>query len=250
MRAAGLLLIPCALANDPAGSWLTYAVFADPQDRKITSLNTTWTVPSEPATSYGSNAPGWWFGTQTKNGDGALVQPILAYGYEGDFYSIFNGVFDWTDGSWHTSDSLQVQPGDTVTSSVTTSDDGSSYDMTIASAQLGRSITTKYKILSQQAGTESVAYFVLEHQPETCRAYPANGECTFENIYVEVEGQLVQDPLWEAKQERPACGSKTEIVDSHTIKMTWDTSASSTLASELSLPVPRKWSAFDATVQV
>jgi len=147
VRAVLALLPVCVFANDPAGSWLTYAVWSDPQDRKITALNTTWVVPSNPSTPYGSNAPGWWFGTQTKNGDGALVQPILAYGYEGNFYSIFNGVYDWTDGSWHTSSqSITVQPGDKIVSSVTTSDGGSSYDMTIASQQQGKSITTKYNI--------------------------------------------------------------------------------------------------------
>ena len=50
----------------------------------------------------GSNAPGWWFGIQTDDGNGALVQPILAWGYEGNVWSIFNGVYDWTDQSWNT----------------------------------------------------------------------------------------------------------------------------------------------------
>jgi len=231
-----------ASAQDPAGSWLTYAVYKDPQERKITALNTTWTVPSNPATPYGSNAPGWWFGTQTANGDGALVQPILAYGYEGNFYSIFNGVYDWTDGSWHTSSqTLTVQPGDKIVSSVTTSDGGASYDMTVASVSLGRSITTKYNILSQQTATESVAYFVLEHQPRTCQAYPTNGECIFENIYLEVEGEEVT-PTWEAKQMRPACNSQTEIVDSRTIKMTWDSEASTSNLQSAGA-FPSKWQA-------
>ncbi len=66
-------------------------------------------------------------------GDGALVQPILAYGYTGSHFSIFNGyvdlnsvisplhgsesyflflkldrVYDWTDQSWHTSPEVYV----------------------------------------------------------------------------------------------------------------------------------------------
>ncbi len=28
---------------------------------------------------------------------GALIQPILAYGYTGNHFSIFNGVYDWND---------------------------------------------------------------------------------------------------------------------------------------------------------
>ena len=54
-------------------------------------------------TTVGSD-PSFWYGLQTAKGDGALVQPILAYGYQGDHYTIFNGVFDWTPGGgWHTS---------------------------------------------------------------------------------------------------------------------------------------------------
>jgi hypothetical protein len=237
---AGFLLL--ASASDPAGSWLTYAVYRDASEGRITALNTTWTVPSEPSTPYGSNAPGWWFGTQTSRGDGALVQPILAYGYQGNFYSIFNGVFDWTDGSWHTSDeSVTVQPGDKIMSSVTTSDNGASYDMYIASTQTGKSISTNYRILSGQTATESVAYFVLEHQPQTCAAYPSNGACLFENIYLEVDGKEVQSPAWEAKLEQPACNSKTTIVDPQTIKFTWDASSEAPTSGLASSKAPLKW---------
>jgi hypothetical protein len=31
-----------------------------------------------------------------------MLQPILAWGYLGAMYTMFNGVFDWTDTSWHT----------------------------------------------------------------------------------------------------------------------------------------------------
>jgi hypothetical protein len=107
-------------ASDPAGSWLSYARFDAPGSGVITALNTSWKVPSLPAIPFGSNAPGWWFGVMDKDGDGALVQPILAYGYLGSHYTIFNGVFDWTDRSWHTSDEkYTVEPNDTIISSVT-----------------------------------------------------------------------------------------------------------------------------------
>merc|ERR1719247_2634170 len=121
-----------ALGNDPAGSWLSFAAYTDPGHGRITALNTSWTVPSNPTSSYGSNAPGWWFGIQTAAGDGALIQPILAYGYQGAEWSIFNACFDWTDQSWRTSEEIYtVQPGDAITSGVTYSGNGE-YIMTIS----------------------------------------------------------------------------------------------------------------------
>jgi hypothetical protein len=57
----------------------------------------SWVVPEHPERSFGSNAPGWWFGVQTDDGNGALIQPILAWDYQGSSFSIFNAVFDWND---------------------------------------------------------------------------------------------------------------------------------------------------------
>lgn len=68
---------------------------------------------------------------------------------------MFNGVFDWTDGSWHTSpDKYTVQPGDKIVSSVYASGPRE-YTMVISSG--GRSITTPYKLESEQSGVESTA---------------------------------------------------------------------------------------------
>ena len=47
-----------ALANDPSGSWLSYAAWTAPNEGTITLVNTTWVVPSDPKAKFGSNAPG------------------------------------------------------------------------------------------------------------------------------------------------------------------------------------------------
>jgi hypothetical protein len=208
--------------NDPAGSWLSYAAYTAPG--KITALNMSWVVPNNPSSSFGSNAPGWWFGIQTAKGDGALIQPILAYGYKGNFYSIFNACFDWTDGSWHTSpETYTVEPGDIIDSSITYKNDGSnSYDMYIHSKNTGKSITTNYKLESGQTSEETVGYIVLEHQPLFCSAYPADGVCTFTDIKVEVEGKLVENASWTAFQEQPKCDSKATILNSSAVQFTWN----------------------------
>jgi len=67
-------------AGDPAPGWLTYAAWTAPKGR-ITMLNATWTVPADPKERRAgeSGAPGWWFGIQNTKGNGALIQPILAW---------------------------------------------------------------------------------------------------------------------------------------------------------------------------
>ena len=151
------ILATAALGNDPASSWLSYAAWTNPSGTPITYINATWTVPQNPALRFGSNAPGFWYGIQTADGDGALIQPILAYGYRGAKYSIFNGCFDWTDASWHTSEEVYtVEPGDLITSSITFDKDERAYTMLIASG--GKTITTKYALKDKQTKPETTAY--------------------------------------------------------------------------------------------
>lgn len=204
-------------------------------------VNTTWTVPSDPAVKFGSNAPGWWFGIQTTEGDGALIQPILAYGYQGSVYSIFNGVFDWTDASWHTSREVEtVNPGDVITSSIVFEEASNAYTMRI-STPATKEITTTYAIQRRQTAPETTVYFVLEHQPITCAAYPTNGQCQFSQIYIEVEGKPVS-VTWEAKQEKPDCDSKVTVIDSETLLFEWSSKASSANLTAFSEQNPQKWS--------
>jgi len=47
---------------------------------------------SYPTIMEGGNAPGWWFGIEPEPAMN-LIQPILAYGYTGEQYAIFNGFF-------------------------------------------------------------------------------------------------------------------------------------------------------------
>jgi len=194
---------------------------------RITALNTTWLVPANPAVNFGSNAPGWWFGIQTADGAGALIQPILAWGYEGNEYDIFNGVYDWNVGakSWSTSESCTVQPGDKITSSVTLAPGTSTYTMAISTEACGE--ITMDKVVDNNSGlNESVAYFVLEHQPLTCKAYPADGAMKFEDIYVEVEYEAVPAPQFESQIGVNACNSACVVEDPRTITFTWDTDSS------------------------
>lgn len=212
--------------GDPSGGWLSYAVYKAPNGGMITRVNTSWKVPVGKPTSGGSNAPGWWYGVQTAAGNGALVQPILACDYKGSScekgeYVIFDGVFDWTR-PWHgmyESKVISAKEGDKINSWLTCSTD--SCTQFIENTRTGEGATYPYSLHNPSQDKEAVLYFVLEHQPSSCDAFPPNGACVFEDIYVEVEGKAVT-PQWEAVQESPKCGSKFTVVDSKTLAVTWN----------------------------
>ena len=210
-----------AQAADPSSGWLSYAVFtAEPTDI-ITSLSATMVVPELPV--EGGGEPAFWFGVQTANGDGALIQPIMAKWTFGRFV-MFEEIFDWTDEKDSQSQHLEVVPGELIKARVVYKSEDRSYDMNMTSSS-GKISNYNYKLLSKQTETESVGYFVLEHQPQKCGQLPANGIVSWRDIRVEVNGQVVQDAQWVAMQEKPKCDSVATVLNSTAIDITWDVNA-------------------------
>ena len=212
------------VSADPSSSWLSYAIYEAGAGHTITQMNATVVVPKRPI-SVGAD-PSFWYGVQTSKGNGALVQPILAWGqtYRSD-YGIFHEVFDWNN--MHDSRSpevYRVAPGDTLTQSIRYVPSTHSYDMYIASSN-GKAILWNYKLERVQRANESTAYIVVEHSPRKCAQFPPSGGITFSDIYVEVDYKAVAQPAWRVEQESPACGSKAVLVDDATVRLEWDASA-------------------------
>jgi len=135
-----------------------------------------------------------------------------------------------------------VEPGDKIISSVTMKD--RTYTMRIATSKdPSKTITTDYTLESRQAANETTAYFVLEHAPLRCGAYPPDGVCTFEDISMEVEGKLVTAPQWKpVKGGAYDCESKATVVDPKTIKFTWDATATASTTTVVAPPnLAPKW---------
>jgi len=160
-----------------------------------------------------------------------LIQPIFAYRQGRPGFTIFNAVFDWNPDApeeWWTSAIGSVRPGDRVDSyvSLVEGEDGApdSYDMYVGTAG-GFEVHNNRVVDAGQSGNESWAMFVLEHQPESCEAYPPDQIFTFENIYLEVEFMAVEKPNWVAAQKAPACDSEATVIDARTVAITWDTGA-------------------------
>lgn len=217
------------VGGDPASSWLSYIEYSAPKrpdgtDGIITSVNVTWNVPDGIPSRSGSNAPGWWYGVQTRAGNGALVQPVLACDYMSSScrqgtYELFDAVYDWSDGSWQTSRSVALKAGDKVNSWLTCNENECT--QYAENSRTGQGVEYPYRLHNRNNDHESVLYFVLEHQPSTCDAYPPNGVTLFENIRVEVDGKAVT-PTFKAVQDRPACESRGHVIDSKTIAITWN----------------------------
>lgn len=207
-----------SVGDDPAGSWLNYAEAVMP-GHAVTYMNATWTVPAYPELPFGSNAPGFWYGVES-NDDKVLIQPILAFGDGLPYYTIFNGEFNWINGEWLPSSAVTVYPGDKIFSSITLLPQLKKYELRIENAKTKKGVTTRYDVF--EGKTFDRVYFVLEHQPDACAAYPKSNEVVFENINIEWSGKLNRSPNWSAHAKVPACNSKCTIVSPTSVKFTWE----------------------------
>jgi hypothetical protein len=154
------------------------------------------------------------------------MQPVLALGRMGQgnsntsSWSIFNERFDWLDSSKSfTTKPKAVAPGARVTSNIHTS--GARYRMSIGPVVDYQSKYTYTYMDTEPSKTYSDIYVVVEHQPESCSELPASGTMVFDQIAIELEGELVT-PTWEVLQgSEPRCGCTAEAVDAATVKFTW-----------------------------
>jgi len=220
-RRVALTLACAAVASaaDPSEGWLSYAVYNAPKPTDVvTRLAGTMVVPPEPENKFGE--PAFWFGVQTAKGDGALIQPIMAK-WLGNSWYMFQEIFDWTDERDEQSRAIKVKPGETIRAEVAFIEKSRSYSMNMSSSS-GLVSNYQYALLPGQSETESVGYFVLEHQVESCRGLPSSGSVRWTNVIVEVNGEKVDDADWVAKEERPVCGSKAVVVNSTTIDIVWE----------------------------
>ena len=148
---------------DPSTSWLSYAIFE--AGAIITAMSATVTVPADPA-MVGAD-PSFWFGLQTADGDGALVQPILAWGQSfgrlNGGYSIFQEVYDWNNGrDYRSPETYAVPAGDTLYQSVSYVAANNSYEMLIVSNATGAEIRWSFALDAAQTAPETTACVAAE----------------------------------------------------------------------------------------
>ena len=210
-----------SLGADPSSGWLSYARYDAPSPTNtITRLAARMTVPETPAGKLGSAA--FWFGVQTNKGDGALIQPIMSKWLGNSFY-MFQEIFDWTDENDKQTSPIKVAAGNVIEASVSCAGTACKrYQMNMTNLATKQTSNFYYDILPKQTGLESTAYFVLEHQPSSCRQLPPNGNVTWTNIEVDVDFKTVAAPEWKAMEEDPKCGSKA-VIGADNVAITWAT---------------------------
>jgi hypothetical protein len=178
-------------------------------------------LPPHPPLSL---SPPRWFGIEPNPAD-VLIQPILAYGDGTPDYTIFTGFFDWHDGNWVQSTTQTVTPGTQLLGTIDWDATAETYRQCIQVVSSGKPICTRVSKANTHGELFNQIFFVVEHQPNSCGEYPANGGVTFENINVQWEdGKVLAPADWTVAQFKPACNSQGKVLSATSLEFTWSTS--------------------------
>lgn len=210
-----LATITCALAQDPASSWLCYALTQSSDGSGATRVSATTQIPSGPPQDP-NGEPAWWFGIEPSN-NLYLIQPILPK-WLGDGYYIFNEMFDWHTFNDQQSTNIKIPYGTNVSAEIITRDGGKHYTMTVKAQGHQWNLTVPtYK----DDGPFTNVYFVLEHQVDRCSQLPSAGSLSYTDIEIEFGGKRVV-PQWSTHLERPVCKSQVKVISPSSLSIEWD----------------------------
>ena len=156
---------------------------------------------------------------QTRPPSPALARVFFCSGDGVPEYQIFTGFYDWHDSQWQQSKVQNVKPGTVVQGAIWLDAEGL-YKQSIA-VQGGRPIVTSVTAAQMHGEVFTDVYFVVEHQPNSCSEYPADGGIVFEDIAIAWESGA--KPVWSVKQFKPACNSQGKVLNASSLQFTWST---------------------------
>merc|ERR1712216_1055955 len=107
---------------------------------------------------------------------------------------MFQEIFDWTSYQDHQTTPIRLRPGDVVRAELTYVKASNSYTMTMN--LWGTKEVSSYEYQLLQTKTEAQAYFVLEHQPDSCDELPPSGVVSWTDIEIDVNYKRVPHPRW------------------------------------------------------
>ena len=216
MRAAALLLLGGAAAQDPAHGWMAYAVGSIPSKyERITRLEMTWKVGAAPKASAAFFSP--WFGMDPDDNLN-LLQPVNPW--LGDGWAMYTEYFQWSPEHNSNSKQYPLSGGNTLHGSIEYDSGTDSYLVKQTTVETGDVSSQTVKC---QSGKRYTVPYVVYEKTFPCRDYPPDGVVTFRNITVECDGNPC-DISWEAKVKDPNCDMTAHINKDGTISITWDTS--------------------------
>ena len=178
-------------------------------DTVIGSLTSTYVVPTQPSMQGGLS---YFFpGVNVK----AILQPVLASHPDGTW--TMRNAYCCTEHRVTQGTAVNVNPGDTLVGSITSTCSASGCDWTITTIDLTSADTITLAVDSVTVPAQSVAAGVLEaYGVSDCTQFPASGSITFSNVTVTDQAGNQLPAAWHSSdwEKYPLdCGFSVAITD-------------------------------------
>lgn len=216
-----LAVLSVALAQDPAGGWMAYAVGEVPNGvERITKLEMTWTVGAEPKKSRAFFSP--WFGMDPSDNLN-LIQPVNPWTRSS--WAMYTEYYQWSPTHNSNSDQYTVKSGQTLKGSLVYDAATDSYTLSQTIVETGQ---TSSQVVKAQDGKKYNLPYIVYEKTFPCDTYPPDEKVTFRDIVIECDGKpCTNDVKWAAKVKDANCDMKANIESPTQISITWNTKASS-----------------------
>jgi hypothetical protein len=183
--------------------WIEYAYSSQPPGASYQQLNGSWTVPVRPLAPYSGVQVYYAFPGIESSAPAFILQPVLQYGYNGDF-----GGSNWEMASWH----CDTGPGCTHSTPVIVSAGDAMYGSVASSNCLGGSCVWTVTVQDATTGQRSVGTWTdtpnywwaaggaveLRGSPTgltSCDQYPING-VFYSGISLYDQNGSLLSPAW------------------------------------------------------
>src|SRR5437868_3162710 len=183
--------------------WIEDASYALPAGNQYRHLSANWAVPAKPVASYAdytNGGPPVYYAFPGIQSNAFILQPVIQYGYNGDFGS----PFGWVMASWHCdtgpgcqhSSPVSVTAGDGIAGDVSASDcAGGQCTWTVTT----QDVSTGQRTVMAWGDTEDYAWAaggaVEVYHLKFCAQYPING-ISFSGIALSDENSNQVSPSW------------------------------------------------------
>ena len=176
------------------------------------------------------------FGTPV---DGAFWSPWLGI-ESSDQLNLLQPVNPWMGSSWgayveyyqwqptHNFDSnmFAVKAGDVMHGTAVYNAKDSTYTMgqSVVGGSAGQTVTVDLPIQTNSYGVPknyTIVYLVMEKVWD-CDQYSTDGQVTFYDIAVEIDGKPIENPKWITSYVEDNCNNRAKVLNSSAIQITWD----------------------------
>jgi hypothetical protein len=144
----------------------------------------------------------------------------------GSSWGAYVEYYQWQPTHNFDSNMFAVKAGDVMHGTAVYNAKDSTYTMgqSVVGGSAGQTVTVDLPIQTNSYGVPknyTIVYLVMEKVWD-CDQYSTDGQVTFYDIAVEIDGKPIENPKWITSYVEDNCNNRAKVLNSSAIQITWD----------------------------